>query len=133
MCIRDRDNTYQYQPLIATSKNQQANINLSEIVKYLREKLEKQHNEVRTLLKIDKDFRKNHEPKSLLQFLYNKYVVAYDVAFDIINEIKDLTELEILKYGVKCYNALICGVWNGLVAVSYTHLDVYKRQTKRIL
>ena len=109
------DNTYQYQPLIATSKNQQANINLSEIVKYLREKLEKQHNEVRTLLKIDKDFRKNHEPKSLLQFLYNKYVVAYDVAFDIINEIKDLTELEILKYGVKCYNALICGVWNGLV------------------
>ena len=109
------DNTYQYQPLISTGKNQQENINLSEIVKYLREKLTKQHNEVRTLLKIDKDFRKNHEPKSLLQFLYNKYVVAYDVAFDIINEIKDLTELEILKYGVKCYNALICGVWNGLV------------------
>lgn len=109
------DNTYQYQPLIATGKNQQANINLSEIVKYLREKLTKQHNEVRTLLKIDKDFRKNHEPKSLLQFLYNKYIVAYDVAFDIINEIRDLTELEILKYGAKCYNALICGIWNGLV------------------
>ena len=37
---------------------------------------------------------------------------------------------EILRFPYQCYDALIC---DGAVPVSYTHLDVYKRQPQYTL
>lgn len=34
---------------------------------------------------------------------------------DVASNLGSISDLEILKYGTKVYNALLCGIWNGLV------------------
>ncbi|KAA0126818.1 hypothetical protein FY557_15400 [Chryseobacterium sp. SN22] len=77
--------------------------------------LKEQNDTVRLVLNIKKDFRKNSQPKGFLELLYNLYLSAYDIMYDVITGLDEISDLDILKYGVRAYNALLCGVWNGLV------------------
>jgi hypothetical protein len=110
----DSDPNYRYNPILSIGSDNGI-INFSEIVNYLQDKLKEQHNFVRSKLKIKKEFSRYAEPTSLLEFLYKKYVDAYYIAWDTINKLNEISNLEVLKYGVRAYNALLCGVWNGLI------------------
>lgn len=111
----ETDKNYQYQPLISVDEKDNANINIAQFTKVLQKMLEEQKDYVKTELKISKNFSGNSEPNSILEFLYQKYYKAYTIAKSVISQIQSLSDLEILKYGAKTYNALLCGVWNGLV------------------
>lgn len=109
------DKNYQYNPLISSGKDSNGIVNFSEITGLLKTMLTDQNNLVRLVLNIKKDFRKNSQPKGFLELLYNLYLSAYDIMYDVITGLDDISNLDVLKYGVQTYNALLCGVWNGLV------------------
>lgn len=109
------DKNYEYNPLISSGKNSNGIVNFSEITGLLKTMLTDQNNLVRLVLNINKNFRKNSQPKGFLELLYNLYLDAYNIVYDIINDLDDISNLDVLKYGVQTYNALLCGVWNGLV------------------
>lgn len=111
----ETDKNYRYQPLISGDEKDKANINIAQFTKVLQKMLEEQKEYVKTELKISKNFHGASEPNSLLEFLYHNYYKAYGITLKVIGEIQNLSDLEILKYGAKTYNALLCGVWNGLV------------------
>lgn len=108
------DENYQYQPIISLG-NDKANIDIASIIKILNKKADEQLSEVRGILKISKDYSGNAEPKSIAELLYINYYRAYKIAKGIIAEVGGIGDSEILKYGVQAYNALLCGVWDGLV------------------
>ena len=109
------DSSYQYKPLISTGKNSFGIINFTEISKYLKTMLTDQNNLVRSLLNIKKDFSATTQPKGLLEILYKSYLSAYSVMSNVVSSLEDISNLEIFQYGIKVYNALLCGIWNGLV------------------
>lgn len=109
------DESYSYQPLISTGSDSNGSVNFSEITGLLKNMLKEQNDTVRLALNIKKDFRKNGQPKGFLELLYNLYLSAYDVMYDVIAELEEMADLDILKYGARTCNALVCGVWNGLV------------------
>ncbi|MCJ8152628.1 hypothetical protein MKJ01_02485 [Chryseobacterium sp. SSA4.19] len=109
------DKNYTYNPLISSGKDSNGTVNFSEITGLLKTMLTEQDNLVRLVLNIKKDFRKNSQPKGFLELLYNLYLSAYDIMYDVIMGLDDISNLDILKYGMQTYNALLCGVWNGLV------------------
>ena len=109
------DKNYKYEPLISSGKNSNGTINFSEIIGVLKTMLAQQNNFVRLVLNIKKDFKKNTQPKGFLELLYKLYLSAYDIMYDVITGLDEISNLDILKYGAQAYNALLCGVWNGLV------------------
>ena len=111
----ETDESYTYQPLISSGKDGNGSVNFSEITGLLKNMLKEQNDTVRLVLNIKKDFRKNSQPKGFLELLYNLYLSAYDIMYDVITDLDEISDLDILKYGVRAYNALLCGVWNGLV------------------
>lgn len=109
------DTSYQYQPLISLGQNENGVVNITQAVKTLKDMLAAQRAMVQNTLQIKNGFKPSTEPSSILEYLYSKYLKAYSVAWNVLGNIEELSELEILKQGVKIYNSLICGVWNGLV------------------
>ncbi len=109
------DTSYQYQPLISAGKNENGVINITQAIKTLKDMLMVQRMMVRDTLQIRSDFKPSTEPSGILEYLYSKYLKAYYVAWNLLDSVEELSELELLKYGVKTHNALLCGVWNGLV------------------
>lgn len=111
----EADKNYNYQPLISADEKDNATINIAQFSSLLQKKLDEQDAFVKAKLKISQKFDEKGEPNNLLEFLYRNYFKAYKVAKSTISKIQELSDIEILKYGVKAYNALLCGVWNGLV------------------
>ncbi|WP_294332688.1 zincin-like metallopeptidase toxin domain-containing protein [uncultured Chryseobacterium sp.] len=111
----ETDGSYTYQPLISSGKDGNGTVNFSEITGLLKNMLKEQNDTVRLVLNIKKDFRKNSQPKGFLELLYNLYLSAYDIMYDVITGLDEISDLDTLKYGARTYNALLCGVWNGLV------------------
>jgi hypothetical protein len=111
----EADKNYNYQPLISVDEKDNATVNIAQFSSLLQKKLDDQDAFVKVKLKISQKFDGNVKPKNLLEFLYHSYFKAYKVAKSTISQIQELSDIEILKYGVKAYNALLCGVWNGLV------------------
>ncbi len=111
----EADKNYNYQPLISADEKDNATINIAQFSSLLQKKLDEQDAFVKAKLKISQKFDEKGEPNNLLEFLYHNYFKAYIVAKSTISQIQELSDIEILKYGVKAYNALLCGVWNGLV------------------
>jgi len=109
------DKNYKYEPLISSGKNSNGIVNFSEIIGILKTMLTGQNNLVRLVLNIKKDFKKHSQPKGFLELIYKLYLSAYDIMYDVINGLDEVSNLDILKYGVQTFNALLCGVWNGLV------------------
>lgn len=109
------DTSYKYQPLISLGQDDDAVVNITQAIKTLKDMLMVQRTMVRETLQIKSDFKPSTEPSGILEYLYSKYLKAYSVAWNVLCSIEELSELEILKQGVKIYNALLCGVWNGLV------------------
>ncbi|WP_156907067.1 hypothetical protein [Epilithonimonas caeni] len=109
------DKNYNYQPLISVDEKDNATVNIAQFSSLLQKKLDEQDAFVKAKLKISQKFDEKGEPNNLLEFLYHNYFKAYKVAKSTISQIQELSDIEILKYGVKAYNALLCGVWNGLV------------------
>lgn len=109
------DESYSYQPLISTGSDSNGSVNFSEITGLLKNMLKEQNDTVRLALNVKKDFRKNGQPKGFLELLYNLYLSAYDIMYDVITGLDQMADLDILKYGARTFNALVCGVWNGLV------------------
>ncbi|MPS74728.1 MAG: hypothetical protein E2590_16465 [Chryseobacterium sp.] len=109
------DKNYNYQPLISVDEKDNATVNIAQFSSLLQKKLDEQDAFVKAKLKIYQKFDEKGEPNNLLEFLYHSYFKAYKVAKSTISQIQELSDIEILKYGVKAYNALLCGVWNGLV------------------
>ncbi len=111
----ETDGSYTYQPLISSGKDGNGSVNFSEVTGLLKNMLKEQNDTVRLVLNIKKDFGKNSQPKGFLELLYNLYLSAYDIMYDVITNLDEISDLDILKYGTRTYNALLCGVWNGLV------------------
>lgn len=109
------DGSYQYDPLLSSGKNDSGTINFSEIDRHLKTMLAEQNNFVKSLLNIKKDFKHDSQPKGLLEILYKSYLDTYYIMHDVASNLESISDLEILKYGTKVYNALLCGIWNGLV------------------
>jgi len=109
------DENYRYEPLISSGKDENGTINITQLVKILKGMLETQNRIMRNVLLVRKDFTNNTEATGILEFLYAKYLDSYDIAMEVINSLEDLSEMEFLKYGAQAYNALLCGVWNGLI------------------
>ncbi|ROI02309.1 hypothetical protein EGI16_15675 [Chryseobacterium sp. G0240] len=109
------DGSYKYNPLLSSGKNDSGTINFTEISRYLKAMLTEQNNFVKSLLNIKKDFKHDSQPKGLLEILYKSYLDAYYIMHDVASNLENISDLEILKYGTKVYNALLCGIWNGLV------------------
>lgn len=109
------DKNYRYQPLISVDEKDNATVNIAQFANLLQKMLDEQASYVKDKLKLSKKFSGNSEPNNLLEFLYHNYFKAYKIAKSVIGQIKELSDIEILKYGAKTYNALLCGVWNGLV------------------
>ncbi|MGE8432424.1 hypothetical protein [Chryseobacterium joostei] len=109
------EENYQYKPLISSGKNGSGTVNFTEISRYLKTMLTEQNGFVKSLLNIKKDFKHDSEPKGLLEILYKSYLDAYYIMHDIASNLENISEIEILKYGAKVYNALLCGIWNGLI------------------
>ncbi|QFG54461.1 hypothetical protein [Chryseobacterium sp.] len=109
------DKDYHYQPLISSEGKDDTSVNMPQFANILQKMLDEQRNYVKDKLRISKNFSGNSEPDNLLEFLYHNYFKTYKIAKSVIGQIQDLSDLEILKYGAKTYNALLCGVWNGLV------------------
>ncbi|REC48841.1 hypothetical protein [Chryseobacterium pennipullorum] len=103
------DESYKYDPLISSGNSNSGTVNFTEINRYLKTMLTEQNDFVRSLLNIKKDFKPNSQPKGLLEILYKSYLDAYYIMHNVASN------LEILKYGTKVYNALLCGIWNGLI------------------
>jgi len=109
------DGNYKYNPLLSSGKDDSGAINFSEISRHLKTMLTEQNNFVKSLLNIKKDFKHDSQPKGLLEILYKSYLDAYYIMHDVASNLEAISDLEILKYGTKVYNALLCGIWNGLV------------------
>jgi hypothetical protein len=109
------DENYRYEPLISSGKDENGTINITQLAKILKGMLEAQNLVMRNVLLVRKDFTSNTKATGILEFLYAKYLDSYDIALSVINGLEDLSEMEFLKYGTKAYNALLCGVWNGLI------------------
>ena len=109
------DENYRYEPLISSGNNENGTVNITQITKVLKDMLEAQNFLVRNALLVKKDFSKSTKATGILEFLYSKYLDSYEIALGIINGLEDISEMEFLKYGIKAYNALLCGVWNGLI------------------
>ncbi|WP_295204398.1 zincin-like metallopeptidase toxin domain-containing protein [uncultured Chryseobacterium sp.] len=111
----ETDQNYTYDPLISSGKDSNGTVNFTEIIGLLKTMLTEQNNLVRSILNIKKDFRKSTQPKGFPEILYNLYLSAYDTIYDVITNLEDISNLDIIKYSIQTYNALLCGVWNGLV------------------
>lgn len=111
----EADENYRYEPLISSGNNENGTVNITQITKVLKDMLEAQNFLVRNALLVKKDFSKSTKATGILEFLYSKYLDSYEIALGIINGLEDISEMEFLKYGIKAYNALLCGVWNGLI------------------
>lgn len=109
------DENYQYNPVLSSGKNGNGAINLSEISRSLKTMLSDQKNLVKQVLNIKDNFKYGSQPKGLLELLYKLYLDTYNIMYKVANNLEEISDLEILKYGVQTYNALLCGVWNGLV------------------
>ncbi|WP_431612030.1 zincin-like metallopeptidase toxin domain-containing protein [Chryseobacterium sp. 'Rf worker isolate 10'] len=109
------DENYRYEPLISSGKDENGTVNITQIVKILKDMLEAQNFVMRNILLVRKDFTSNTKATGILEFLYAKYLDSYDIALGVINGLKDLSEMEFLKSGTQAYNALLCGIWNGLI------------------
>ncbi|KFF28065.1 hypothetical protein [Chryseobacterium vrystaatense] len=109
------DKNYRYDPIISSGKNEGGAVNFTEISRYLKTMLTDQNNFVKLLLNIKKDFKSDSQPKGLLEILYKSYLDAYYIMHDVASNLESISDMEILKYGTKVYNALLCGIWNGLV------------------
>ncbi|MEI3788455.1 MULTISPECIES: hypothetical protein [unclassified Chryseobacterium] len=109
------DKNYRYDPILSSGKNDGGAVNFTEISRYLKTMLTDQNNFVKLLLNIKKDFKSDSQPKGLLEILYKSYLDAYYIMHDVASNLESISDMEILKYGTKVYNALLCGIWNGLV------------------
>ncbi|WP_288438432.1 zincin-like metallopeptidase toxin domain-containing protein [uncultured Chryseobacterium sp.] len=109
------DKNYKYSPIISSGKNEDGSINFTIISRYLKAMLTEQNDFVKLALNIRKDFKHDSQPKGLLEILYKSYLDAYYIMHDIASNLESLSEIEILKYGTKVYNAILCGIWNGLI------------------
>lgn len=109
------DKNYKYTPIISSGKNEEGSINFTVISSHLKTMLTEQNDFVKLVLNIRKDFKHDSEPKGLLEILYKSYLDAYYIMHDIASNLESLSEIEILKYGTKVYNALLCGIWNSLI------------------
>lgn len=109
------DENYRYEPLISSGKDENGTINITQLAKILKGMLEAQNLVMRNVLLVRKDFNSNTKATGILEFLYAKYLDSYDIALGVINGLEDLSEMEFLKHGAQAYNALLCGVWNGLI------------------
>lgn len=109
------DENYRYEPLISSGKDENGTVNIAQIVKILKDMLEAQNFVMRNVLLVRKDFTKNTKATGILEFLYAKYLDSYDIALGIINGLESISEMEFIKYGTQAYNALLCGIWNGLI------------------
>ncbi|MGU3374353.1 zincin-like metallopeptidase toxin domain-containing protein [Chryseobacterium sp. M5A1_1a] len=109
------DESYQYKPLISPGKNGSGTVNFTEISQYLKTMLTEQNGFVKSLLNIKKDFKQDSQPNGLLEILYKSYLDAYYIMDNVVSNLGNISDLEILKYGTKVYNALLCGIWNGLI------------------
>ncbi|PRB02453.1 hypothetical protein CQ046_12915 [Chryseobacterium sp. MYb7] len=109
------DENYRYEPLISSGKDENGTVNITQIVKILKDMLEAQNFVLRNVLLVRKDFTSNTKATGILEFLYAKYLDSYDIALGVINGLEDISEIEFLKHGAQAYNALLCGIWNGLI------------------
>ncbi|WP_312510758.1 zincin-like metallopeptidase toxin domain-containing protein [Chryseobacterium culicis] len=109
------DKNYKYSPIISSGKNEDGSINFTVISSHLKTMLTEQNDFVKLVLNIRKDFKHDSQPKGLLEILYKSYLDAYYIMHDIASNLESLSEIEILKYGTKVYNAILCGIWNGLI------------------
>lgn len=109
------EENYRYDPIISSDKSGNGTINLSGISRLLKTMLTDQNNMVRLTLNINKDFKYDSQPKGLLELLYKLYLDAYYIMHNVASNLEEISDLQILKYGAQTYNALLCGVWNGLV------------------
>jgi len=109
------DKSYKYNPLISSGEDNNGTVNISEITNILKTMLVNQNNLVKLVLNIKKDFKKSSQPKGFLEILYKMYLSAYDIMYDVITNLEETSNLDIIKYNIKTYNAFLCGVWNGLV------------------
>lgn len=110
----ETDKNYKYEPLISVGDDK-GTINIKQVNQILTKKLDVLSENVKNILKISSSFDGNTEPKSFFEFFYLKYLQAYKIGKGIIAQLGELSDLQILKYGVRAYNALLCGVWNALV------------------
>lgn len=111
----EQDENYRYESLISSGKDENGTINITQLAKILKGMLEAQNLVMRNVLLVRKDFTSNTKATDILEFLYAKYLDSYDIALGVINGLEDLSEMEFLKHGAQAYNALLCGVWNGLI------------------
>lgn len=109
------DKNYKYKPIISSGRDSGGAVNFTEISSYLKTMLTEQNSFVKESLNISKDFKYNNPPKGLLEILYKSYLDTYYIMHDVASNLGNISEIEILKYGTKVYNALLCGIWNGLI------------------
>ncbi|AZA78817.1 hypothetical protein EG347_15530 [Chryseobacterium sp. G0186] len=109
------DKNYKYKPIISSGRDSGGAVNFAEISSYLKTMLTEQNSFVKESLNISKDFKYNNPPKGLLEILYKPYLDTYYIMHDVASNLGNISEIEILKYGTKVYNALLCGIWNGLI------------------
>ncbi|WP_284462826.1 hypothetical protein [Chryseobacterium sp.] len=109
------DKNYKYKPIISSGRDNGGVVNFTEISSYLKTMLTEQNSFVKESLNISKDFKYNNPPKGLLEILYKSYLDTYYIMHDVASNLGNISEIEILKYGTKVYNALLCGIWNGLI------------------
>lgn len=78
------------------------------------------------LLNISSVSQKNHQNFSLNKIVYDAFKQIYLRCKEIINDLENIDISDVLKTGIRAWNAFVCGVWNSLVDAVTSLLDMVK-------
>lgn len=78
------------------------------------------------LLNITANKQKRTKDLSLNEIVYNTFKQIYQKCRSIIKNLETIDVSDILKTGIRAWNAFICGVWNSLLDAVTSLLDIVK-------
>lgn len=78
------------------------------------------------LLNVSTDTKKDNVDRALKDIVYDAFRQIYQKCESIIINLENIDVSDVLKTGIRAWNAFICGVWNSLVDAVTSLLDMVK-------
>ncbi|MCY0977134.1 hypothetical protein PGH12_01550 [Chryseobacterium wangxinyae] len=79
-----------------------------------------------TLFNIPVETKKNPKNITLNEVVYDAFKQVYQKCKNIIDNLENIDVYDVLKTGIRAWNAFVCGVWNSLVDAVTSLLDMIK-------
>ncbi|WP_027380503.1 hypothetical protein [Chryseobacterium daeguense] len=78
------------------------------------------------LLNVSSNKQKRSKDLSLNEIVYNSFKQIYQKCQSIIKNLETIDVSDLLKTGIRTWNAFVCGVWNSLLDAVISLLDMVK-------